>query len=380
MSRETVFSNARLVLADEVIDGSVAVRDGLISGIDHGAATVPGAMDLDGDWLVPGMIELHTDNLEVHLKPRPTVSWPSLPALVAHDTQMAAAGITTVFDALRAGDATGTEARAKLLKETIAQLGDLDRQGLLRTEHLLHVRCEIGCENALSTIEALIDEPLLRLVSVMDHTPGQRQFRNLETWKKHHSEKYGRTEAELVELIKTLEASRDKFAERNRRAIVELCRGRGLVMASHDDTTLAEVKQAADQGLTISEFPTTVEAAEAARRHRMATIGGAPNVVCGGSHSGNVSAIELAERGLLDALSSDYAPMSLLHGACLLHTGLDMALPEAIAKVSRNPARMLGLDDRGEIAIGKRADLVQVRPAGEVPVIRQVWRQGARIA
>ena len=229
-------------------------------------------------------------------------------------------------------------------------------------------------------ISRYLAKVLLRLVSVMDHTPGQRQFRDLETWKKHYGEKYGRTEAEMAELIGTLEASRDKFAERNRRAIVEMCRDRGLVMASHDDSTEAEVEQAADQGLTISEFPTTVEAAETARRHWMATIGGAPNVVCGGSHSGNVSAIELAERGLLDALSSDYVPMSLLHGACLLHARLDMALPAAIAMVSRNPARMLGLDDRGEIAIGKRADLVQVRPAAAVPVIRQVWRWGARIA
>ena len=293
---------------------------------------------------------------------------------------MAAAGITTVFDALRAGDSSGTEARGRMLQETVAQLSDLGRQGLLRTEHLLHIRCEIECENALPAVAALIDEPLLRLVSVMDHTPGQRQFRNLAHWKKHHTERYGRTEAELDELIGALKVGQSQFAERNRLAIIELCRDRDLIMASHDDTTEAEVEMAADQGLTISEFPTTVEAAAAARRRRMTTIGGAPNVVCGGSHSGNVSATELAERDLLDALSSDYVPMSLLHSAYLLHTGSGMALPAAIAMVSRNPARMVGLDDRGEIAVGKRADLVHVTPAGDVPVIRQVWRQGIRIA
>ena len=380
MTSETIFSNGRIVLADRVVAGSVAVRDGAIWAIDDGPTAAAGAIDLGGDWLIPGMIELHTDNLEVHIAPRPTVTWPTLPALLAHDSQMAAAGITTAFDALRVGDRAGTGTRANLLQETVDQLHGLATQGLLRIDHRLHMRCEVQWENTLPTMQQFIDEPLVRLVSVMDHTPGQRQFRDLKTWRKYHGKRFGKSDAELDEHIEVLKANQAIYAERNRRAIAEMCQDRALVMASHDDTTEAHVEAAAELGIAISEFPTTVAAAAAAHRCDMATIGGAPNVVCGGSHSGNVSASELAEGGLLDALSSDYVPMSLLHSAYLLHAKPAMALPEAIAMVSRNPARMVGFDDRGEIAVGKRADLVQVTPNGEIPVIRQVWRLGARIA
>ncbi len=170
-----------------------------------------------------------------------------------------------------------------------------------------------------------------------------------------------------------------RFADVNRRALAALGRARGLPQASHDDGTLAHIEEARELGMTIAEFPTTVEAAAAARQHEMAVVMGAPNVVRGGSHSGNISAGALAAEGLLDILSSDYAPVSLLHAAFLLHGAGGMALPEAVAKVSRNPARALGLDDRGEIAPGKRADLARVCIVNGLPVPRQVWRAGSRV-
>ena len=164
-----------------------------------------------------------------------------------------------------------------------------------------------------------------------------------------------------------------------RRSIAETCRDRGIVLASHDDATEAHIAEAAGLDLAIAEFPTTVEAAEAAHRHGLRTVMGAPNIVRGGSHSGNVSALDLAERGLLDALSSDYMPISLLHSAFLLHQRHGESLPSAIAKVSTNPARMVGLDDRGEIATGKRADLIRVAVEHGIPVVRQVWRTGVPV-
>ena len=137
--------------------------------------------------------------------------------------------------------------------------------------------------------------------------------------------------------------------------------------------------EAKADGIRIAEFPTTHEAARAARQHGMSVIMGAPNVVCGGSHSGNVSALDLAAEDLLDGLSSDYAPKSLLHGAFILHDRIGLPLPKAVATVTAHIAAGVGLPDRGELAPGKRADLIRVRWIGDIPVVRSVWREGPQV-
>jgi alpha-D-ribose 1-methylphosphonate 5-triphosphate diphosphatase len=167
---------------------------------------------------------------------------------------------------------------------------------------------------------------------------------------------------------------------RHRQTIVERSRKAGVPIASHDDTTAEHVAEAVEEGISISEFPTSREAAELARRNGMAVIMGAPNLVRGGSHSGNVSTEELSREGLVDALSSDYVPASLLHAVFILHRRRGLELPAAMNLVSRNPAHMVGLHDRGEIAVGKRADLIRVSLSDDVPVVRGVWRQGQRVA
>jgi alpha-D-ribose 1-methylphosphonate 5-triphosphate diphosphatase len=173
---------------------------------------------------------------------------------------------------------------------------------------------------------------------------------------------------------------RGRYAERHRAAITALCRKHGLAVASHDDATAAHVDEAAQAGAAIAEFPTTMEAALAAHEYGLAVLAGAPNLVRGHSHSGNVSAAELAARGLLDVLSSDYVPASVLHGAFLLHLRHGMTLPEALATVSLTPARRVGLEDRGAIVQGRRADLVRVRVAGDLVAVRGVWSLGERVA
>jgi alpha-D-ribose 1-methylphosphonate 5-triphosphate diphosphatase len=378
MTAETVLSNARLVLAGEDVPvGTALVRDGTIAAVDSGASGLASAVDLEGDYLLPGLVELHTDNMEKHLTPRPRVTWPIMPAILAHDADMAAAGITTAFDALRIGDYGDGKGRAGLVQATFDGIEAARRQGLLRAEHRLHLRCEICTPDAADTFERFVDATALGLVSVMDHTPGQRQFRDVGKWRVYHSGRYGIGEAEMDAYIETKLAAQQRYSLANRARIVERARGRGLMLASHDDTTVEDVEEAAAAGFTIAEFPTTREAAEAAHAKGLATIAGAPNLVRGGSHSGNIAAAELAEAGLLDALSSDYVPISLLHAAFLLADAVP--LPRAVATVSLNPARMVGLDDRGEIAAGRRADLVRARRSGDVPVVRAVWRAGERI-
>ena len=168
-----------------------------------------------------------------------------------------------------------------------------------------------------------------------------------------------------------------RYADDNRRRIVESCNAIGKPMATHDDTTVAHVTEGVAEGIKICEFPTSLIAAQTARQNGLGTIMGAPNVVRGGSHSGNISAAELARADLLDVLSSDYVPASLLHAAFLLQKE-GFSLPKSINTVSRNPARMIGFDDRGEIAPGLRADFLRVRVVDDIPVILQVWKSGQR--
>ena len=376
---ELILTNARVVTPGGVTHGHVVVREGTIAEVGAGAARVPSALDLEGDLLTPGLVELHSDNLEHHLQPRPKVQWPFLPAIMAHDAQIAGAGITTILDALRLGDDdVGSEAgHSAQLVDAIAEAG---RRNMLRAEHLLHMRAELPVPDLAEAVEPFTWNPSLRLVSLMDHSPGQRQFQDIEVWKTYYRGKFGYTEAQLDTLAGDLRERAATHGARNRKALAKLCVDHYIPLASHDDTTVEHVAEAAELGVSVSEFPTTMAAARAAHRAGIATVAGAPNVVRGGSHSGNVAAQELVGADVLDSLSSDYVPVSLLHAVFVLHRQTGSGLSDLFALVSRNPARMVGLTDRGEIAPGQRADLLRVRDHADAPVVGPVWRAGRRVA
>ena len=377
---DTTITNARIVLPGEIVAGGMAVRQGMIAGIDCGGTALTGAIDFEGDYLLPGFVELHTDNLEKHLQPRPGVMWPSSAAAVlSHDTQVAGAGITTVFDAVSVGEYSAKSNRRQMIASTVATLSQPALRDVLRAEHLLHLRCELADAAMLEIYEPLADNPFVRLISLMDHTPGQRQWANLAKWREFNRDKKW-TDAEFHQMMEERKASQEKHVSRQRGRAIELARAHGTVMASHDDTTIAHVDEAVGDGILISEFPTTVEAARHAHANGMKIVMGAPNIVRGGSHSGNVSAGELAAAGLLDGLSSDYVPASLVQAAFRLAQDEVISLPGAVALISKNPAEMVGLNDRGTIEAGRRADFSRVRLVGDVPVIREVWRNGRRIA
>ena len=376
---ELILTNARVVTPGGVTHGHVVVREGTIAEVGAGAARVPSALDLEGDLLTPGLVELHSDNLEHHVQPRPKVQWPFLPAIMAHDAQIAGAGITTILDALRLGDDdVGSEAgHSAQLVDAIAEAG---RRNMLRAEHLLHMRAELPVPDLAEAVEPFTWNPSLRLVSLMDHSPGQRQFQDIEVWKTYYRGKFGYTEAQLDTLAGELRERAATHGARNRKALAKLCVDHYIPLASHDDTTVEHVAEAAELGVSVSEFPTTMAAARAAHRAGIATVAGAPNVVRGGSHSGNVAAQELVGAAVLDSMSSDYVPVSLLHAVFVLHRQTGSGLSDLFALVSRNPARMVGLTDRGEIAPGQRADLLRVRDHADAPVVGPVWRAGRRVA
>ena len=383
---ERIITNAKIVTAAEVVSGTVVIGATRFLDVQPGRSALPAAEDWEGDYLLPGLVELHTDNLEKHLEPRPRVRWPAISALLTHDAQVSSAGITTVLDAMGVGDFDERSVRAQGLHDATQALHHASSQHLLRAEHLLHMRCELACDNMLQIVAPFLDDPLVRLVSLMDHTPGQRQWMDVERFRTYTQRDQRWSDEHLSAVVRGLQDMQARNAQRNREGLLELCRARHLPLASHDDTEPEHVREARAAGITISEFPTTLAAAQEARRLDLSIIMGAPNLVRGGSHSGNVSALGLAQVRLLDCLSSDYVPHALLHGAFLLRDRAGWALPEAVASVTRNPARVVGLDDRGEIAVERRADFVRVRETHAspedtaVPVPLATWREGRRIA
>ena len=379
---ETVIGNARIVLADRVIEhGWVAFADGKVAEVGEGDAPWV-REDAGGDLVMPGLIELHTDHLEAHYVPRPKVFWDPVAAVVSYDGQLATSGITTVLDSLRVWRQDGAEdvdGRAGILATAIAAARE---SNLLRADHFLHLRCEVPMPDTVEEARELIGRPDVRLMSLMDHTPGQRQFRDEVKLRDYYRGKSGgMTDAELDVLFARRVAYQQTYAATNMREIVALAHRHDIPLASHDDTTEENVVDAVRDRVAVAEFPTTIEAARGLHRAGIDILMGAPNVVRGGSHSGNIAALDLAREGLLDILSSDYIPSSLLMAALQLPRDVpDIDLASAVRTVTKTPAEAVGLVDRGEIALGKRADLIRVHVARDIPVVRSVWREGVRVA
>lgn len=380
-TEETILGNANIVLPGGVSPGHLVIRDGRIAEIGTGAALPRGAEDCGGDYLSPGLIELHTDNIERHITPRPKVQWPHHAAIVAHDSELAGCGITTVFDAIRVGSITsdagvGYRRYARAMADEILAMRGC---GALKISHHLHLRAETCSETLMEELAEFGPEDRIGIVSLMDHTPGQRQFTDISKFEDYVRNKHGIGKEAFDDYVEYLTGLHARVGHRHEAAAVAAAHRFGAVLASHDDTTAAQVAVSRDHGVRVAEFPTTIEAAEACRAAGIAVIMGAPNVVRGGSHSGNVPAMDLAERGLLDILSSDYVPGALLLAAVQLGQAWgDMA--RGLATVTSAPARATGLDDRGEIAPGLRADLLRFRLIDNVPVTRGAWVQGVRVA
>jgi alpha-D-ribose 1-methylphosphonate 5-triphosphate diphosphatase len=384
MRPSITFRNACIVMSDKVVCGSLRVEGGRIASIDSGAGTGADGHDLEGDYLMPGLVEIHTDNFERHLMPRPKVQWGELPALLAHDAEVVAAGITTVFDALGVGDADPDSLRGTTWHSVIETIDHCMAQDLLRADHHLHARCELPAPNTIDLFEPFRNHKRLSLVSLMDHTPGQRQWENIEQARIYYTGKKGWSHEKFLRQVEHSTELQARYAEPHRQHFVDYCRKHNIALASHDDTTQAHVIQAHEEGASISEFPTTVIAARAAHERGLKNVMGGPNVVRGGSHSGNVAAAELAKLGLLDILSSDYVPGSLLGAVVRLVDDGILSMPQAVACVTRNAALACGLTDRGEIRESLRADLIQVKlinlpKGGRHPMVRAAWREGQRV-
>ena len=378
---DLILANATLVLPGELITGSLQIVAGQIAAIDHGQAVPLGAIDCGGDLVMPGLIELHTDNLERHIEPRPKVNWPHAQAIIAHDAELASVGITTVFDALRVGSSASRDnlGYGEYARALASEILDLRRKNVLRISHYLHLRAEVCSESLLPELDAFGPEDSIGIVSLMDHTPGERQFRDIGKLKDYICGKRGLSDHEFADHVAELRALQDRVGAVHEAAAVAAARRYGAVLASHDDTTAPQVAQSAAHGMQFAEFPTTVEAAQACRDHGISVMMGAPNLIRGGSHSGNVAAADLARADLLDIVSSDYVPSALLTAGLMLgDLWGDMA--RGVRCISVAPAAAAGLHDRGALVVGARADVIRVARIGGAAVLRGTWVGGNRVA
>lgn len=378
---DTILANAQLVLENEVVHGAIRIKDGVIIAVDPGFSVPQGAIDCDGDLVMPGLIELHTDNLERHIEPRPKVNWPHASAIIAHDAELSSVGITTVFDALRVGSVVSNKKvnygeYARLLADEIL---DLRAKGALRISHFLHLRAEVCSETLTVELAKFGPQDRIGIVSLMDHTPGQRQFRDLTQLRAYVCGKHGLSEDEFAAHVSNQVALSARLGVEHERAAVAEAARFGAVLASHDDTTAEQVAVSARHGAHFAEFPTTLEAALACHKAGIKVMMGAPNLIRGGSHSGNVAASVLAEADLLDIVSSDYVPSALLSAGVLLGD-LWGDTARGLRTITAAPAEAAGLQDRGTLRAGLRGDVIRVQRLQGITRLRGTWVQGLRVA
>ena len=373
-----IITNIKLILKDEIINGSIEIEDGKIKNFSNTTCRLPSAIDGGGAWLMPGLVELHTDNLDKYFTPRPKVNWPPFSAMKTHDYQLASAGITTVLDAVALGDWRDGGTRQQNMSQMINTITDSQKNGMNRVDHYLHLRCELPHESTVPDLVKYIDNDNLKLVSFMDHSPGQRQFQDINKYRTYYMGKYNFNREEMVDYEQDQVKLSKKWSRKNRLHIAQLCVERMISMASHDDATQEHVQESHQLSMNIAEFPTTIEAAKLSHELGLKVLMGSPNVVRGGSHSSNVAAHELARLGYLDILSSDYYPMSLLESIfCLTNDDRNtLKLHEAVRLATYNPARALNLFDRGEIQEGKLADMILVKEINGQIYIDRVFKSG----
>jgi alpha-D-ribose 1-methylphosphonate 5-triphosphate diphosphatase len=377
--RERIYTNYRMTLPAEEVLGTFVVRDGIIADIQPGV--VVAAENGEGRYLMPGFVDLHTDHFERCSSPRPGVFWPLPSAALFHDRSIAVAGITTVCDAISINRPERRGLSPDFARQYTEAISQMARSGAASVEHRLHLRCELSYGEVVAHTEALLEDPHVALVSLMDHTPGTGQYRDIDHLKGTHSPSaFGDAAEDFDDFVARRRREQAQFSELNRRRLVALLAGGGFALATHDDTDPEHVVRAHSEGATISEFPCTIEAAREARRLGLATVMGSPNFVLGRSHSGNVSAGELVAHGLVDVIASDYVPQSMLGAVFAAAVLGKLPLFQAVKLASEKPAQAIGLEDRGRLEIGKRADFITVSADAPVPRITGVFVRGNRVA
>ncbi len=371
---KVLFTGAKVVLPDLVADKvGVLVENGIIAALDPHPTPKAKELDLKGQLLLPGAVDLHCDAVEKEIEPRPGARFPLEFAVAQTELRFVAAGITVAFHAISfAGAELGL--RNPCVAAEVARVLR-QRRPLSVIDNRVHARYELTDEEGLGIIRRLAQKGWVDMVSLMDHSPGRGQFKTEEAYKRYLIETYHKTESEVSALL-ARKRQLTRGSEARAWEIVSIAREAKIPLASHDVDDVEQVRRLAAMGVRIAEFPVTIEAAQAAIKAGLVTVFGAPNILRGGSHFGSLRALEAVRQGVADCFCSDYSPASMLPAALSLPARAGMALHEAIRLISANPARTVGLTDRGEIAVGKRADLIAVDRSTWPPRVTGVWVEG----
>ena len=382
MIRRLILRGAEIVTPHRVVGGgALVIEDGIIADV---LETVPSLAGDDVLWVggivTPGFVDVHSDALEREIRPRPNAIMPVDIALAEFDRKCAGHGITTLLHAVAVTEEEGARSQHEAVRVAGA-LAERRPNSLIR--HLFHARYELTDIDAAPAIHGLVAAGQVRMISFMDHTPGGRQYPERKDYVAYFSRAYGFTEEKTEQVVaKKLHQKQHARAALDAAVagLADAARLRGVVLASHDDDSAADIAQAADLGVTIAEFPITTEAAGAAKAAGLHIVMGAPNVVRGGSTGGNLSAREALRTGVLDVPCSDYYPASMLHAVTRLVADGDAGLPDAVRLATLAPARAVGLGaDIGSLEPGKTADILVIDRRGGVAAVTHTFREGREV-
>jgi len=367
-------TRARIVLPEAVLeDGALLVEDGVIAAIDPDGARAGQTVDLQGQTLMPGLVDLHCDAIEKEAEPRSRVLFPFDFAVAQVDRRNAAAGITTPFHALSfANNEWGVRNNATAA-DVVRAVHAFRRHSLV--DNRIHCRYEVTDAAAVPVLEELMESGMVDLLSVMDHSPGQGQFKTLESYLAYMMGNHGMSREQAEDVAACKLRAREDAGSRVERLLAKAA-GLSIATASHDDDSVARIAVMRAMGVGMSEFPITLDTARAAVSCGLPTILGAPNVLRGQSQSGSMRAIDAIRAGVASCLCSDYQPSALIAAAFAAAEQAELPLHRAIALVTDHPARACALSDRGRIAPGRRADLVAVAPIGSQPLVTHTWSAG----
>lgn len=371
-----VLRSTRVLTPDAICPADIVIHNDTIAAV-HPYKTINSGHDLGDMLIAPGLVDLHSDAIEKEIEPRPGAHFPIGSSIIELDKKLTMAGITTMYHAVAFNDESisknrGTETAARIIRQIVAA-----NKEDLAVDNLIHVRYELTSFDSVPVIKELIAAGAVRLLSVMDHSPGQGQFKSIEQWKAFHLPVYDLTDHEADQII----AQKEKDKLHSHVVVSDLlnfAKSQGLILLSHDDDSPEKIDLIQDMGIKVSEFPLDVTVASYAKERDIASGMGAPNVVRGQSQSGNVSARELVDSGVCDFLCSDYHPSSMLQAPYVVHRELHIPLADAFKMVSTTPASLAGLTDRGEIKAGKLADLIVIDDHG-IPRVVMTLKSGAAV-
>ncbi len=353
---QTIIRSKNVLIDGEFKPADVVIQHDKITAVNR-YNSIDVAVDLRERRVVPGFVDLHSDAIEKEIEPRPGARFPVEMAVVELDKKLSMAGITTMYHAVGFNDEELQKGRGTKESQELIQEIYRANKSHLGVDNLIHVRFEITSHSSIKTIKELIKSDKVDMLSIMDHSPGQGQFKTLESWKEHHLVCYEIEEHEVDEYLKR-KNSKDKVGVIE--DLVEFGLKHNLPVLSHDDDTNEKVDTLKSLGVSFSEFPLSIEVAKYAKSQGISTGMGAPNVVRGGSQSGNIAARELVKKGVCDYLCSDYHPSSMLLSPYRLKEDVNLTLEDGFAMISSTPARLANLTDRGEIKEGKKADIVVI--------------------